>query len=270
LPSGAPKHSGLPSGALLRRCRSRSGFTLVELLVTISIMAMLIGILSPAIKGAIESSRSFRCQMSMRNVAFDFQIYADDRFHGDRGDDSSLGSRFRLETFQEAQYGIDEFWGFGDSTSASLMDAPANDRMQCPSVHGEVTLRSNAPCSGGAVGPAENVSYGFNVRLHKAEVPGRRGRLRLQSVLLNSNILNESDVPLAIDIDGEHAAENRVSPVFTGPSLGTTGPLGGDRYWFPGSRHGGSANVSFMDGHVESLDDPLDISGQGWGYQSIH
>jgi len=206
----------------------------------------------------------------MRNVAFDFRIYADGRFHGDRGDDSKLGDRFRLETFQEAQYGIDEFWAFSNPNTASLMDSPANDRMQCPSVSGEVTLRSNAPCSGGAVGPAENVSYGFNVRLHKAEVPGRRGRLRLRSVLLSSNILSESNVPLAIDIDGKAASAKRVSPVFTGPSLGTRGPLRGDRYWFPGSRHGGSANVSFIDGHVESLDDPLDIGGQGWGYQPIH
>lgn len=233
-------------------------------------MALLIGILSPAIMGAIESSRSFRCQMLMRNVAFDFQIYADDRFHGERGDDASLGNRFRLETFQEAQYGVDEFWSFNDPNTASLMDSPANDRMQCPSVSGEVTLRNNAPCSGGAVGPAENVSYGFNVRLHKAEVPGRRGRLRLESVLLSANILTEGSVPLAIDIDGERASSNRVSPVFTGPSLGTAGPLGGDRYWFPGSRHGDSANVSFIDGHVESLNNPLEIGGKGWGYQSIH
>ncbi|MCB9838728.1 MAG: prepilin-type N-terminal cleavage/methylation domain-containing protein [Phycisphaeraceae bacterium] len=250
--------------------RPRRGFTLVELMVTISIMAMLIGILTPAIRGAVESSRSFKCSMSMRNVAFDFRIFADDRFHGDRGDDAALGNQFLLETFQEAQYGIDEFWSFDNPDTASLMDSPANDRMQCPSVSGEVTLRSHAPCSGGAVGPAENVSYGFNIRLHKAEVASRRGRLRLDSVKLSSNILNESDVPLAIDVDGKLASAKRVTPVFTGPSLGTTGPLGGDRYWFPGSRHGGSANISFIDGHVASFDDPLAIDGQGWGYQTIH
>lgn len=251
-------------------CCTRAAFTLVELLVTIAIMALLIGILSPAIRGAIESSRSFSCQMSMRNVAFDFQIYADGRYHGDRGDDKSLGNRFRLETFQEAQYGIDEFWSFDDPSVASLTDSPAHDRMQCPSVSGDVSLRNHAPCSGGAVGPAENVSYGFNVRLHKAETPGRRGQLRLESVLLNSNILSESNVPLAIDVDGELAGAKRVSPVFTGPSLGSTGPLGGDRYWFPGARHGGASNVSFIDGHVSSLDDPLTTGGQGWGYQPIH
>jgi len=58
------------------RSRSYPGFTLVELLVVIGIIAVLIGILLPALQKARESARAVACESNMRQMGIGFQNYA--------------------------------------------------------------------------------------------------------------------------------------------------------------------------------------------------
>ena len=58
-------------------CRA-GGFTLIELLVVIAIIAMLIGVLLPALKGARDSARSIICTSNLRTLSIITQQYADD------------------------------------------------------------------------------------------------------------------------------------------------------------------------------------------------
>ncbi len=245
----------------------RRGYTLIELLIVTSVIATLIGILLPTLSSAMAQARGFQCQMSQRSVAFDFQIFADEELHGDRGDDGDRAS-FRIETFQESQYGVDEFWRWGDELGRiELPDAQGNDPMRCPSVRTPLSLRNNLPCSSGAVGPSVSISYGFNARLNRAEVIDARGRPRLVSVKLREHILSYADVPLLMDVDGARAQELGVTPIYIAPSLNSQGPYANDRLWFPALRHHGKANVAFIDGHVESSSDPAGESTWDWAYQ---
>jgi len=61
-----------------RGATRRGGFTLVELLVVISVIAALIGILLPALSGGIKAARSARCLSNHHQIALAWIMYTTD------------------------------------------------------------------------------------------------------------------------------------------------------------------------------------------------
>ena len=59
------------------RPQSRKGFTLIELLVVISIIAILVALLVPAVLLARESARRAACQNNLRNIGIGMALFAD-------------------------------------------------------------------------------------------------------------------------------------------------------------------------------------------------
>ena len=71
-----------------RRRDEHVGFTLAELLVTIGIIALLVGLGLPAVMKARESSRRTQCLSQLHNVGIAFHMYLD--HHKERFPDAAI------------------------------------------------------------------------------------------------------------------------------------------------------------------------------------
>jgi hypothetical protein len=66
------------NGPLQRHAQSRAGFTLLDVLVSIFVIAILIGLLLPKISHVHESARRVVCQSNVRQVGIGVMSYAND------------------------------------------------------------------------------------------------------------------------------------------------------------------------------------------------
>jgi len=206
-----------------RESHLTSAFTLIELLVVISIIAILAGLLFPAVSRGLKSARSAACSSNLRQVGVGFTIYLDEN-----------GGRVPLawvnSSSEAASYGLPYTGGWIDYYHGRL-DSGEKHVGGCP-----VQRANKASIWKAAKKTANEIAmyrtYGLNSRL----TSNTTGPMPIESY--------ESPSSALLIGDGDNTDSGGKAGYYNS-GLNEARP--------PESVHNDRANMLFLDTHVESM-----------------
>ena len=256
------KNCGTSSGSgLLRRPAERQGegFTLVELLVVITVIVILASLLLPVLSGAKESARSINCLSNLKQLELCWHLYADDAggvfVPNDWIDDEGMSASGAVLN----QFDMQTSWCPGnartDTTTSNIQQGllfqynTSTAIYHCPSDFSTIQDTNGNPLSqlrNRSYNMSQSVNgYGWMTNAYM-DPPGPVDATQ-PCFERYSDITNPTPPRLFVFID-----ENEVTledAQFGYPSPG--GGWGWEWWDMPSNRHNQGGNLSFADGHVE-------------------
>lgn len=229
----------------------RRGFTLIEVLVVVAIIALLVAILLPTLKGARDQARRAACASQLHQIGMALHMYGQENgYFPAAGNGSNLWWPTRLMRQLEDQHEIfwcpsAPIWTFWDGKKELINQKPKDVDPPHPDKHYTFSYGIN-DWGVGDTGEAVTKTGGL-VRLGLGAYAGdpEAGELKVDRVKRPSEM---------IAIGDNDVSEDDLDKLAIIPNI---------IYWFDGvidpwekeegsgNRHRGGANIVFVDAHVE-------------------
>jgi prepilin-type processing-associated H-X9-DG protein/prepilin-type N-terminal cleavage/methylation domain-containing protein len=221
--------------------RGCAAFTLIELLVVIAIIAVLAGLLLPALARAKASAKATECRNNLRTLALAMRMYVDESHHYPPTAGNGImgfGETYGWLMEDDWKMKLVPFAGVRDE---NFVEREAVMRvLRCPQIVANADgIRGQGQYAMNASGTAP-FKHAANLGI------GGYGEGWQVTPTVESRVLAPADLIAVGDI----------APGFTlGEMFWTSGhfDIGSTDPWmWPGTSHSGQANMLFCDGHVES------------------
>jgi prepilin-type N-terminal cleavage/methylation domain-containing protein/prepilin-type processing-associated H-X9-DG protein len=235
---------------------TKRGFTLVELLVVIAIIAILAGMLLPALSKAKSRALRTQCVGNLKQLGVCWQMYVHDNNDVVVPNNSVVASNTDIGDFTLAGAS----WCLADPTEAHVRNGLlfqynqtlgiyrcAADRSTLTQTDAEGQYYGLGDPSGDAAGPLRARSYTMSMSLNGFPEYNAWVLANIPMFKKYTSIRNPNPDRCLVFID-EHEY-TLVDSLFGLP----TDHYDGQRNWWsqPSNRHSQGANLSFADGHVE-------------------
>ena len=210
----------------------QSAFTLIELLVVVSIIALLVAILLPALSSAREQAKSVVCRSNLRQISLAALMYVSETGY--------------YPPYRTGDYATDHYWLYG---------TPYNVNQPWYWEQGVLWQTLQDPeithCPSYKEDPDQNTqiywSYGVNLAIAIAD-----WSTYYVKPISDSRFQHPSDTLMMADALGRKSFLNYPGDVLYAGSGGTPGRLADPIGTAPYPRHNDKVNWAFADGHCET------------------